>query len=218
MAAPMPSNHQAAIAAYDRVVGAKPPFAYERAKTAAATATPTARSRRGKLFSAFTNARGTGSYSTVVVEGLKRLVVGGLVAGVMLWAPTAAFACGGSNPSAVNVYVECVQGGGGAKPTNHASSSATKPNTTTPASTAATTKTARVLAHVSGPDKALLSNLASGNEPSMKSGEPATAPSAIGSAFDLGSGPTALLLILAGTAVVLLGGSGLRFWRRRQQI
>lgn len=218
MAAPMPSNHQAAIAAYDRVVGAKPPFAYESVKTAAATATPTARSRRGKLFSAFTNARGTGSYSTVVVEGLKRLVVGGLVAGVMLWAPTAAFACGGSNPSAVNVYVECVQGGGGAKPTNHASSSATKPNTTTPASTAATTKTARVLAHVSGPDKALLSNLASGNEPSMKSGEPATAPSAIGSAFDLGSGPTALLLILAGTAVVLLGGSGLRFWRRRQQI
>lgn len=153
-----------------------------------------------------------------MVEGLKRLVVGGLVAGVMLYAPTAAFACGGSNPSAVNVYVECVQGGGGAKPTNHASSSATKPNTTTPASTAATTKTARVLAHVSGPDKALLSNLASGNEPSMKSGEPATAPSAIGSAFDLGSGPTALLLILAGTAVVLLGGSGLRFWRRRQQI
>lgn len=138
------------------------------------------------------------------------------MAGVVLWAPTAAFACGGSNPSAVNVYVECVQGGGGAKPTNQASS--TKPNTTTPASTAATTKTARVLAHVSGPDKAVLSNLASGNEPSMKSGEPATAPSAIGSAFDLGSGPTALLVILAGTAVVLLGGSGLRFWRRRHQV
>lgn len=217
MAAPMPSNHQAAIAAYDRVVGAKPPFAYESAKTAAATATPTARSRRGKLFSAFTNARGTGSYSTAVLGGLRRLVLGGLVAGVMLWAPTAAFACGGSNPSAVNVYVECVQSGGGAKPSNHTSSGGTKPNTTTPATTAPT-KTARVLAHVSGPDKAVLSNLASGNEPSMKSGEPATAPSAIGSAFDLGSGPTALLLILAGTAVVLLGGSGLRFWRRRHQV
>ena len=226
MAAPMPSNHQAAIAAYDRVVGAKPPFAYESAKTAAATATPTARSRRGKLFSAFTNARGTGSYSTAVLGGLRRLVLGGLVAGVMLWAPTAAFACGGSNPSAVNVYVECVQGGGGAKPSNHASKptnqassgGGTGTHATTPVTKAPTTKTARVLAHVSGPDKALLYNLASGGEPSMKSGEPATAPSAIGSAFDLGSGPTALLLILAGTAVVLLGGSGLRFWRRRNQV
>jgi hypothetical protein len=137
----------------------------------------------------------------------------------MLWAPTAAFACGGSNPSAVNVYVECVQSGGGSKPSQHVSSGGTRP--TTPVTTAPTTKTARVLAHVSGPDKALLSNLASdqGLGPSdMQSTGPATAPSAIGSAFDLGSGPTALLVILAGTAVVLLGGSGLRFWRRRHQV
>jgi hypothetical protein len=131
----------------------------------------------------------------------------------MLWAPTAAFACGGSNPSAVNVYVECVQGGGGAKPSQHTSSGG--PHTTTPTQ-APTTETARVLAHVSGPDKALLSNLASGQEQAeMQSTGPATAPSAIGSAFDLGSGPTVLLVILAGTAAVLLGGSGLRFWRRR---
>jgi hypothetical protein len=136
----------------------------------------------------------------------------------MLWAPTAAFACGGSNPSAVNVYVECVQGGGGSKPTQHASSGATTtPTTTTPATTAPSPKAARVLAHVSGPDKAVLSNLASGSEPSLKSSTPAGTPSAIGSAFDLGSGPTALLLILAGTAIALLGGSGLRFWRRRNQ-
>src|SRR5690242_9203364 len=93
MAAPIPNNHQAAIAAYDRVVEANPPFAYDSAKTAAATATATAMSRR-KLFSAFTNAGGTGSYSSAVLGGLRRLVLGGLVAGVMLWAPTAAFACG----------------------------------------------------------------------------------------------------------------------------
>jgi hypothetical protein len=130
----------------------------------------------------------------------------------MLWAPTAAFACGGSNPSAVNVYVECVQNGGGSKPSQHTSSGGT--HTTTPVTTAPP-KTDRALAHVSGPDKALLSSLATGPEPSMKSGSPGTAPSAIGSAFDLGSGPTALLAILAGTAIVLLGGSGLRFWRRR---
>jgi hypothetical protein len=177
-----------------------------------------AMSRRRKLFSPFTNAGGTGSYSSAVLGGLRRLVLGGLVAGVMLWAPTAAFACGGSNPSAVNVYVECVQGGGGSKPTQHASSGATTtPTTTTPATTAPSPKAARVLAHVSGPDKAVLSNLASGSEPSLKSSTPAGTPSAIGSAFDLGSGPTALLLILAGTAIALLGGSGLRFWRRRNQ-
>jgi hypothetical protein len=136
----------------------------------------------------------------------------------MLWAPTAAFACGGSNPSAVNVYVECLQNGGGAKPTNHPSSSGTK--STTPV-TAVPSKAARVLAHA-GHDKALLTNLVSGQglgaPSSLESTGPSTTPSAIGSAFDLGSGPTALLLVLAGTAVVLLGGSGLRFWRRRHQV
>jgi hypothetical protein len=205
MAAPMPSNHHAAIAAYDRVVGAKPPFAYESAKTAAATATPTAASRRRKVCSPFTNPRSTGRYSSGVLGGLRRLLLVGFVAGVVLTAPTAAFACGGSNPSAVNVYVECLDGGGGSKPTNHSGP------TTTPVSGG---PAARVLAHA-GPDKALLSKLVGGSNPSMHSTGAATSPSAIGSAFDLGSGPTALLLILAGTAVLLLGGSGLRFWRRR---
>jgi hypothetical protein len=75
-----------------------------------------------------------------------------------------------------------------------------------------------VLAHA-GHDKALLSKLVANPAPSnLESTGTASAPSAIGSAFDLGSGPTALLLILAGTAVVLLGGSGLRFWRRRNQV
>jgi len=141
----------------------------------------------------------------------------------MLWAPTAAFACGGSSPSAVNVYVECPVGNaggsngnaGGSKPANHSSSGGTQ--STTPV-THVPSKTARVLAHA-GHNKALLTNLVSGqglNAPSdLQSSGPATAPSAIGSAFDLGSGPTVLLLILAGTAVVLLGGSGLRFWQRR---
>jgi hypothetical protein len=133
----------------------------------------------------------------------------------MLGAPTAAFACGGSSPSAVNVYVECLQGGG-SKATHHKSSGGTSP--TTPV-TSVPSNTARVLAHA-GHDKALLTNLVSGQgqglAPSdLQSSGPATTPSAIGSAFDLGSGPTVLLLILAGTAVVLLGGSGLRFWQRR---
>jgi len=147
-----------------------------------------------------------------VLGGLRRLLLVGFVAGVGLSAPTAAFACGGSNPSAVNVYVECLQGGGGAKPTNHPSSGT---HSTTPV-TSEPSNTARVLAHA-GPEKALLSKLAGSGlgTSDLKSTGPATSPSALGSAFDLGSGPTALLLILAGTAVVLLGGSGLRFWRRR---
>ncbi len=144
--------------------------------------------------------------------GLRRLLVVGFVAGVLLSAPTAAFACGGSSPSAVNVYVECLPSGGGSKPTTHSA-----PATTTPA-TAVPSNTARVLAHA-GHDKALLSKLVANPAPSnLESTGTASAPSAIGSAFDLGSGPTALLLILAGTAVVLLGGSGLRFWRRRNQV
>ncbi|MGH3053772.1 MAG: hypothetical protein ACRDL7_02200, partial [Gaiellaceae bacterium] len=44
---------------------------------------------------------------------------------------------------------------------------------------------------------------------------PAKTPTAIGSAFDLGSGPTVLLIVLAGTAALLLGGSGMRVRRNR---
>lgn len=144
-------------------------------------------------------------------RGLRRLLLVGFVAGVGLSAPTAAFACGGSAPSAVNVYVECLEGGGGSKATNNSTPS------TTPV-TAVPPKTRLLLAHA-GHDKALLSQWAGSPAPSnLKSTGPATAPSAMGSAFDIGSGPTALLLILAGTAVVLLGGSGLRFWRHRHQV
>ena len=45
---------------------------------------------------------------------------------------------------------------------------------------------------------------------------PTSTPTAMSSAFDLGSGPTALLIVLAGTAVLLLVGTGLRFTRQRR--
>jgi hypothetical protein len=45
----------------------------------------------------------------------------------------------------------------------------------------------------------------------------ATAPSAIGSAFDLGSGPTALLVVLAATAFLLLAGTTVRGVRQRRR-
>ncbi|MGZ4317362.1 MAG: hypothetical protein ACXVRS_16260, partial [Gaiellaceae bacterium] len=49
------------------------------------------------------------------------------------------------------------------------------------------------------------------------SSAPETAPTAVGSAFDLGSGPTALLVVLAGTAVLLLAATGFRGVRQRRR-
>ena len=45
-----------------------------------------------------------------------------------------------------------------------------------------------------------------------------TTPTAVGSAFDLSSGPTALLVVLAGTALLLVAGSGMRVWRTRRRV
>jgi hypothetical protein len=69
IAAPAPSNHQAAIPAYERVVGANPPSAYERAKTAPATAIPTVMPRATTACTGFTLASGTARYSTGRVRG-----------------------------------------------------------------------------------------------------------------------------------------------------
>src|SRR3954452_21653789 len=68
-AAPTPSSHQAAMPAYARVVGVKPPFAYNSAKTVAATAIPTAASRRSVLCAPFTLIQATGRYSNDHVQG-----------------------------------------------------------------------------------------------------------------------------------------------------
>jgi hypothetical protein len=146
-----------------------------------------------------------------VFGGLNRALVAALVAGTALLAPSAALACNNGGPSAVNVYKECVPSGGGSKPT----SGGTSKRTALPVSS----KTARALAHA-GRDKQVLSNLV--RNPDLgavrelqSSGATSTkAPSALGSAFDLGSGPTALLAVLGGTAVLLLGAGGFRGWRR----
>ena len=55
--------------AYERVVGSKPPFEYESAKIAAATAIPTAASRATTACSIFTLASGKASYSNGHVRG-----------------------------------------------------------------------------------------------------------------------------------------------------
>ena len=140
---------------------------------------------------------------------MNRLLAAAIVAGAVFVAPSVALACNGG-VSAVNVYKECLPSGGGSKPTSGSSTDSTP----LPVSK----QTAQALAHA-GKDRRFLSNLvrnpglgASRELPSAGASS-ANAPSAIGSAFDLGSGPTALLAALAGTAVLLLAASGLRGWR-----
>jgi hypothetical protein len=153
-----------------------------------------------------------------VFGGLNRLLAAAVVAGVLLVAPPAAFACNGG-VSAVNVYKECLPTGGGGKATSHG----THTNSGTPSSTPAhiSARTARALKKA-GQDEQSLSRLVKGYGAlrllqSHSGGTTSAEPTAIGSAFDLGSGPTLLLILLAGTAVLLLGASGFRVARHRRR-
>jgi hypothetical protein len=135
--------------------------------------------------------------------------------GVLLAAPSAALACSGG-PSAVNVYKECLTTGGGQKP---ASGGGQQVGTPTQPTTPVSSQTAHALKGA-GKDSRVLSALVRGYGPrplpSSATGSESS-PSALGSAFDLGSGPTVLLIALAGTALLLLGGSGMRVWRNRHR-
>lgn len=119
----------------------------------------------------------------------------------------------------MNVYKECFPTGGGGKPTGGGTSKTGGPGSTSPA-VVIPSKTAKAIKKT-GEDSKTFSTLVRSYGPprSLQSShsEPAAAPSAIGSAFDLGSGPTALLIVLAGTAFLLLGGSGMRVWRGRRR-
>jgi hypothetical protein len=123
-------------------------------------------------------------------------------------------ACGGSNPSAVNVYTECIESASGSKPTAH------QAGPTSQQPLPVTKKTSKAIAKSGGKDSRMLATIVKNpgyGEPSLtSSGAAGSEPSALGSAFDLGSGPTALLAALAAIALLLLGGSGFRFWRQRQ--
>jgi hypothetical protein len=153
-----------------------------------------------------------------VLEGLRRLFFAVIVASAVLWSPAAAFACGGG-PSAGNVYSECVPTGSGSK---SASSGAHNSGSGTgSAQSPVSAQTAKALQHTSKQNRRRLAHLlgAYGTTRLHAPSNPtaATEPSALGSAFDLGSGPTVLLIVLAGTAVLLLGGSGVRVWRHRDR-
>ena len=144
--------------------------------------------------------------------GLNRLLVAALVAGVFFVAPSAALACGGG-PSAQNVYKECLPsaGGHGGSGGNGGTGGQSGSTDTTPISP----KAAKAIKHAGKNSRALAAFLRRSAPPALESSsQETTTPSAVGSAFDLGSGPTALLLALAGAAVALLAASGVRGWRR----
>lgn len=154
--------------------------------------------------------------------GTNRLLVAAIASGTLLVAlvtPSVALASCNGRPSAANVYKECLAGGsnktGSARPTGKSSSSSPPPAVHVSPQTMKALKQA-------GRQRRVLSGLVRGYgvsrlaQPSSPTSESST-PTALGSAFDLGSGPTALLLVLAGTAVVLLGGSGMRVWRARHR-
>lgn len=139
--------------------------------------------------------------------GLNRLLVAALVAGAFFVAPSTALACSGG-PSAENVYKECLPNGGGGSAGGGGAGGGQ-------GSAPISNQTAKVLAQA-GKDSRALAALVKHNPNQLESTpqESETTPSAVGSAFDLGSGPTALLIALAVTAVLLLAATGMRGWRR----
>lgn len=156
--------------------------------------------------------------------GLNRILAAAVVTAAFLVVPSAALAdnCGGG-PSAQNVYTECLGSGGGGKSTSHSGGGSTGgANTGGPNSgSVSISHQAKVALAKAGQDGRSLAHLVRGfgGAPTLNSSGAGSAaePTAVGSAFDLGSGPTALLIVLAGTAVVLLGGSGMRVRRNRHR-
>lgn len=137
-------------------------------------------------------------------------MVAAFVAGAFFVAPSAALACGGG-PSAQNVYRECLPSAGGHGGTGGQSGG----QSGGPGSTPIPSKTAKAIKQAGKNGRALYAWVRRSAPTALESSSQESAtPSAVGSAFDLGSGPTALLLALAGTAVLLLAASGVRGWRR----
>jgi hypothetical protein len=150
-----------------------------------------------------------------VFGGLNRLLPAAFVAGAFLALPAVALACP-SGTSAVSVYSECVPTGGGGKST-HTSG---KTTAVQPSVSVGVTKRTKKALRKAGTDRVPLKNLVRdfGTARLLQSSSvPTSEPTAIGSAFDLGSGPTALLVVLVGSAVLLLAATSARTMRHRRR-
>jgi hypothetical protein len=144
------------------------------------------------------------------------------VVGVALVAPTLATAGNGGKctASACKVYVEPSTNSTGHHRHHHqAQHQATGPSTTGEQASKkpAPTKVARVLAAV-GKDRGTLSRLLrDSGSPGVAAAPTAVAtPSALGSVFDLGSGPNLLLAVLVASALGFGIYGGVRSWRGRR--
>ncbi|HKD95953.1 MAG TPA: hypothetical protein VKB43_14700 [Gaiellaceae bacterium] len=142
--------------------------------------------------------------------GLNRPLVAALVAAAALVAPSAALACN-SSVSAVNVYKECLPTGSGGKASGSGGGGG--------AGRVYVSKRTAAALKKAGADGKSLSNLVQGfgvrRLLQSHSSAAAAEPTAVGAAFDLGSGPTALLVVLAGTAILLVAATGFRSYKRR---
>ena len=152
--------------------------------------------------------------------GLNRALVAAAIAAAVLAVPPTALACN-SGVSAVNVYKECLPSGGGGKSTSsHNTSSSGGTNTSGGSTSVPLSKQTAQALKKAGSDGKSLSRLVQGfgvrRVLQSSHASEASTPTAVGSAFDLGSGPTALLIVLAGTAVLLLGATGFRYTRHRR--
>jgi hypothetical protein len=157
-----------------------------------------------------------------VFGGLNRLLATAAVAVAVLVVPSTALAsgCDGA-PSAQQVYKECLPNGGGGKSTTGAKGGTPASGGQSPGYTSSTiSPQAQKALKKAGKEGKSISKLVKAYplrrvlESSHATG--AAEPTAIGSAFDLGSGPTVLLIVLAGTAVLLLGATGFRVTRHRR--
>jgi len=114
------------------------------------------------------------------------------------------------------VYSECQQSGGGGKPTSSSSSPSGTQHSTS-VTHYVSKPTAKALKNA-GADGKVISNLVTGYgvTPRLLQSHLSAAhePTAVGSAFDLGSGPTLLLIVLGGAAVLLFAAVGFRGMRR----
>lgn len=162
-----------------------------------------------------------------MLRGSRWFALAAVVGTAALVGPTVALADGCSNGSATSIYSECVPSASGSHHSakKHSTTSSVTPPSTgsvappsvTPPVVNVPPKTKRALRHA-GKDRKALTNLArNSNFVDPQRLKLASAP--VGTAaFDLGTGPTLLVALLAGTVLVLLGAGGVRTWRNRHRV
>ena len=167
-----------------------------------------------------------------MLRGFRWLALAGVVAIAALVGPTAAFACGGGT-SANSIYTEQLcNAKGGAHSTSGKSDKPSQPSggsqssyTQQPvAPVHVSHKTARAIEY-SGKDKIVLRQLTSNpnfaDSKRLKTELLASGTAQatmLGSAFDLGAGPTIFFVLLLGAVLVLLGTGSVRAWRNRHRV